>query len=41
MDGRPWGKNIAKAPVTAGMNEQSSLEDREGKGSQSTTYQQR
>ena len=30
----------AKAPVTAGMKEPSSLEDREGKGSRSTTYQQ-
>ena len=33
------GKN-AKAPVTAGMKEQGSSEDRKGKGSQSTTYQQ-
>ena len=33
------GKN-AKTPVTAGMKEQGSSEDRKGKGSQSTTYQQ-
>ena len=33
-------KEDAKAPVTAGMKEQSSSEDREGASSQSTKYQQ-
>ena len=28
----------AKVPVTVGMKEQSSVEDREGKGSQTTIY---